>query len=50
MLKKPSNFVLALKQSSTYPRWYACGYFFAAALLDGLFGHPEMFTGVDRFE
>jgi hypothetical protein len=40
MLKKVSNFVLALKQSSTYHRGYACGCFFAAASLDDLFEHP----------
>jgi hypothetical protein len=33
MLKKGSNFVLGSKNSSTYPRGYACGFFNPAASL-----------------
>jgi hypothetical protein len=41
MLKKTSNFVLASKKSSTYPRGYASGIFSTAAALGGFFEHPE---------
>ena len=41
MLKKTASGVLALFKPSTYPRGYASGPSLAAALLDGLFEHPE---------
>jgi len=40
MLKKASNCVLSSKESSTYPRGYACGSSSPAALLESLFEHP----------
>jgi hypothetical protein len=43
MLKKPASGVLASFRSSTYPRGYASGPSLAAALLNGLFEHPEHF-------
>jgi hypothetical protein len=42
MLKKPASFVLDSPKSSTYPRGYASGFDSPAALLDGLFEHPEV--------
>jgi hypothetical protein len=41
MLKKTASGVLASFKPSTYPRGYASGPSLAAALLDGLFEHPE---------
>jgi hypothetical protein len=41
MLKKPASGVLASFKPSTYPRGYASGLSLAAALLNGLFEHPE---------
>jgi hypothetical protein len=41
MLKKTASGVLASFKPSTYPRGYASGLSLAAALLDGLFEHPE---------
>lgn len=37
MLKRPSNFVLGSKTSSTYPRGYASGVFSPAAALEDPF-------------
>jgi hypothetical protein len=34
MLKKAPNYVLGEKKSSTYPRGYACGFFFACGLVE----------------
>jgi hypothetical protein len=41
MLKKSASFVLGSSKSSTYPRGYASGFDSPAALLDGLFEHPQ---------
>lgn len=41
MLKKPSSFVLAALQTSTYLTNVRFGLSLAAALLDSLFEHPE---------
>jgi hypothetical protein len=37
MLKNASNFVLGSKKSSTYPRAYASGFFFACGRVGGHF-------------
>ena len=42
MLKKPASFVLDSSKSSTYPGGYASGFDSPAALLNGLFEHPEV--------
>ncbi len=42
MLKKSASFVLGSSKSSTYPRGYASGFDSPAALLNGLFEHPEV--------
>ena len=42
MLKQSASFVLGSSKSSTYPRGYASGFDFPAALLDGLFEHPTV--------
>ena len=42
MLKKSASVVLGSSKSSTYPRGYASGFDSPAALLDGLFEHPEV--------
>ena len=44
MLKKSASFVLASFRPSTYPRGYASGSSLAAALLDGLFEHPALYS------
>jgi len=41
MLKKPTSVVLAAIQTSTYPTNVRFGLSLAAALLDGLFEHPD---------
>ncbi len=41
MLKKPASGVLASRRGSTYGTEYAFASSLAAALLDGLFEHPE---------
>jgi hypothetical protein len=41
MLEKAPSFVLGSKESSTYPSGYASGSSSPAALLDGLFEHPD---------
>ena len=47
MLKKTASGVLASFRSSTYPRGYASGPSLAAALLDGLFEHPEGYVDIE---
>jgi hypothetical protein len=49
MLKKTANCVLASLKPSTYPRGYASGPSLAAALLDGLFEHPEAMLTLRSF-
>jgi len=41
MLKKSASFVLGSSKASTYPRGYASGFDSPAALLNGLFEHPD---------
>jgi hypothetical protein len=41
MLKKPASFVLACRGGSTYEHKVRLASSAAAALLDGLFEHPE---------
>jgi hypothetical protein len=46
MLKKSASFVLASFRPSSYPRGYASGSSLAAAMRDGLFEHPGLYSPV----
>jgi hypothetical protein len=48
MLKQTASCVLSSSKSSTYPRGYASGFDSPAALLNGLFEHPEWYSPLVR--